>query len=310
MRTLGGRYQLLELIGSGGMARVWRAHDEVLDRVVAVKVLTDEHAADPFEFERARNEARCAARLAHPNVAPVYDFGTSRRGGLGAAYVVTELVDGPLLSDYLRGGPLGWRFAVRVCAEVSAGLAAAHSHGIVHRDIKPANVVLSHSGARILDFGIAARVGEPNHLPDGTMLGTAAYMSPERQDDGVVAPAIDMYSLGVLLYRNLTTYLPWDVATVEDLWQAHRHMAPAPLPAIDGLPPEVSQIWAACLDRESGGTADRGRGGPDPRGRRRHRGLPAHVPRTAKPVESPVPTEADPAAVTINHPRRAQRPAS
>src|SRR4051794_39972878 len=127
MRTLGGRYRLVEEIGVGGMAPVWRAHDEVLDREVAVKLLTDEHSADPYEFERARNEARCAARLAHPNVAAVYDFGTSRRAGHGAAYVVMELVEGLLLNAYLYNGPMNWRLAVRVCAEVSAGLAAAHS---------------------------------------------------------------------------------------------------------------------------------------------------------------------------------------
>jgi serine/threonine protein kinase len=182
MREVGGRYRLLDQIGEGGMARVWRAHDDVLDRIVALKLLTDENTADPQEFERARNEARCAARLAHPNVAAVYDFGTTRRGGQGAAYVVMELVEGPVLSDYLRSGPLNWRFAVRVVAEIAAGLAAAHSHGIVHRDIKPGNVILTEAGAKLLDFGIAARVGEPDRLPDGNIPGTAAYLAPERLD--------------------------------------------------------------------------------------------------------------------------------
>lgn len=250
MRTLSGRYRLLEELGAGGMARVWRAHDEVLDRLVAVKVLTPEHTADPAELERARNEARSAARLAHPNVAAVYDFGTSRRGGLGAAYVVLELVEGPLLSDYLKSGPLNWRFAVRVGAEVSAGLAAAHSQGIVHRDIKPANVVLSQSGAKILDFGIAALVGTPDIHADGRLQGTAAYMAPERMTGLPVAPALDMYSLGVLLYRNLTARLPWSAQSDDEVLAAHRDLAPEPLPPINGLAPEATEILESCLDKD------------------------------------------------------------
>jgi serine/threonine protein kinase len=249
MRMLGGRYRLLEELGAGGMAQVWRAHDEVLDRIVAVKVLTPENTADPAEVDRARNEARSAARLAHPNVAAVYDFGTSRRGGLGAAYVVLELVEGPLLSDYLKSGPLNCRFAVRVGAEVSAGLAAAHSQGIVHRDIKPSNVVLSQSGAKILDFGIAALVGTPDVLADGTVQGTAAYMAPERMTGRAVTPALDMYALGVLLYRNLTARLPWPAQTDEEVLAAHRDLAPTPLPPIKGLAPEAAQILLSCLDK-------------------------------------------------------------
>jgi serine/threonine-protein kinase len=250
MRVLGGRYQLLEEIGAGGMARVWRAHDEVLDRTVAVKLLTAEHTSDPVELTRARNEARCAARLAHPNVAAVYDFGTSLRGERGAAYVVMELVEGPLLSEYLKSGPLNWRFAVRVVAEVSAGLAAAHSQGIVHRDIKPSNVVLSQSGAKILDFGIAASVGVADVQPDGTVRGTSAYMAPERLTRQPVAPPLDMYALGVLLYRNLTARLPWSATTDIEMLEAHRSQPPAPLPPINGLVPEATQICASCLDKD------------------------------------------------------------
>ncbi len=253
MIVLGGRYRLEEQIGAGGMAPVWRAHDEVLDRAVAVKVLTAENTADPEEFERARNEARSAAGLAHPNVAAVYDFGTSRRAGRGAAYVVMELVEGALLSEYLRTGPLNWRFAVRVGAEISAGLAAAHSHGIVHRDIKPANVVLTATGAKILDFGIAARIGAADLLPDGTVLGTSAYLAPERLDGAKVAPALDLYALGVVLYRNLTGELPWPAQTDDEMLRAHRFDPPTPLPVIEGLAPEVVRICHACLDKNPAG---------------------------------------------------------
>lgn len=249
MRVLGGRYRLEEPVGHGGMATVWRAHDEVLDRAVAVKLLTAEHSADPAGFERARNEARFGARFAHPNVVGVYDFGTSRRTDRGAAFLVMELVEGPLLSDFMAAGPLDWRFAGRVCAEVSAGLAAAHSRGIVHRDVKPLNIVLTAAGAKILDFGIAAPTGTRDEPLEGILLGTAAYVAPERLDEHAVSPAIDMYSVGILLYQCLTGRLPWSATTDEQLLVSHREVVPAPLPPIEGIAPELAEICEACLHK-------------------------------------------------------------
>jgi serine/threonine-protein kinase len=247
MRTLGGRYRLDEEIGVGGMARVWRAYDHVLDREVAVKLLVT--AGDSSAFERARNEARHAARLAHPNVAAVYDFGTSQRGGRGTAYLVMELLGGPLLSDRLRRGPLDWHFAARVAAEVSAGLAAAHGHDIVHRDVKPGNIALTPTGAKLLDFGIAAGAGEADRIVGHTIVGTAAYIAPERLQGRPVMPATDMYSVGVLLYQMITGELPWPSNTDEELLNSHRLATPAPLPRIDGLADEVGDIYAGCLDK-------------------------------------------------------------
>jgi len=231
------------------MATVWAAHDEVLDRAVAVKLLTPEHAADQDAFDRARNEARSGARFTHPNVVSVYDFGTSRRAGRGTAYLVMELVEGQALDAVMTGGPLDWRVAGRVCAEVGAGLAAAHGHGIVHRDIKPANVVLTPAGAKILDFGVAARTGQPDQLPDGTLMGTPAYLAPERLEPGPAAPPADVYAVGVLLYQCLTGRLPWRANTDEQILHAHRHSPPAPLPEIIGLPEEVAEVCAASLDK-------------------------------------------------------------
>jgi serine/threonine-protein kinase len=250
VRILSGRYRLVEQIGLGGMAPVWQAHDDILDRTVAVKLLTAEHATDPGGFGRAHNEARCAARIAHPNVAGVYDFGTTRRGQQGAAYLVMELVSGPLLSDYLRHGPLHPTFAIRVCAEVAAGLAAAHARGIVHRDIKPANVILTPTGAKILDFGIAARAGDADHPPDGLVLGTPAYIAPERLDSHPVSPEADMYALGVLLYLTLTGMIPWNESTDDGLLRAHLDTPPIPLPDIEGLPPEAKDTCHACLAKD------------------------------------------------------------
>ncbi|MFF5231462.1 serine/threonine-protein kinase [Dactylosporangium sp. NPDC000521] len=246
MRCLSGRYRLGAKLGEGGMASVWRAHDDVLDRDVAVKLLTPEHAADPDAFDRARNEARSGARFAHPNVVAVYDFGTSRRGGRGTAYLVMELVEGPLLVDAMRAGPLDWQVAVRICAEVGAGLAAAHGNGIVHRDVKPANVVLTPAGAKILDFGVAVPVGHPS---ERIVFGTPAYLAPERLDNGPAGPATDVYALGVLLYQCLTGRIPWPVDTDEQVLRAHRFTPPEALPPIPGLPPEIAELCASCLSK-------------------------------------------------------------
>jgi serine/threonine-protein kinase len=136
-----------------------------------------------------------------------------------------------------------------VCAEVAAGLAAAHGHGVVHRDIKPGNVVLTASGAKVLDFGVAARTGQPDQLPDGTLMGTPAYLAPERLERGAAAPPADVYAVGVLLYQCLTARLPWPADTDEQILRAHRYTPPAPLPEITGLPAEVAEICAASLDK-------------------------------------------------------------
>src|SRR4051812_45489129 len=185
VRILGGRYQLEQCIGVGGMSEVWRGFDQVLARPVAVKVLSRALAAGCASDERVRTEARSAAQLAHPNVASVYDFGiaptpSDRLPDVPAPYIVMELVDGATLADHLAKGAMDWHIAVRICAEVCAALAAAHSHGIVHRDVKPANIMLTPTGAKVLDFGIATDAGGHDVQPDGTVLGTPAYLAPER----------------------------------------------------------------------------------------------------------------------------------
>ncbi|MEV0729832.1 serine/threonine-protein kinase [Polymorphospora sp. NPDC050346] len=249
MRTLGGRYQLRQRIGVGGMSEVWRGHDEVLDRPVAVKLIApgdrdDGTGVDPVE--RVRAEARSAARLAHPNVTGVHDFGLSTPyPGARAPYIVMELVEGETLADRLAGGPLPWRFAVRVCAQVSAALAAAHLHGIVHQDVKPSNVMLTPTGVKVLDFGIAASAGESDPRLDGMLLGTPAFLPPERFGGAPPAPSSDMYAIGVLLYLCLAGRLPWPVDP--EVWRLEQYREPEPLPHIDGLPPEVADLCFECL---------------------------------------------------------------
>lgn len=253
MRTLGGRYQLEQRIGIGGMSEVWRGHDQVLDRPVAVKIMAPAVEGTLGEIngvELVRTEARSAARLAHPNVAGVHDFGTSPAPGREVPYIVMELVDGLTLSAHLDAGLFDWRIAVRVCAEVAAALAAAHAEQVVHRDIKPANIMLTPAGAKVLDFGIAAAVGSHDPDPDGPVMGTPAYVAPERFEGLPATPATDMYSLGVLLYHCLSGRLPWAAASHTELVEAQRHRDPEPLPTIEGMAPEVLDLCSRCLHRD------------------------------------------------------------
>ncbi|MEU6077147.1 serine/threonine-protein kinase [Micromonospora sp. NPDC047074] len=248
MRTLDGRYRLEQRIGIGGMSEVWRAHDAVLDRPVAVKVMSPGQKGQEATVARIRAEARSAARLVHPNVASVHDFGTCATGPGGQVpYIVMELAEGETLAAHLRAGPLDWRIAVRVCAEVCAALAAAHAHGIVHRDVKPANVILAPAGVKVLDFGIATPSGTPDELPEGMVVGTPAYLAPEQWERAPATPAADMYAVGVLLYYCLTGRLPYAAGTTTQLLGARRRQPPLPLPEIEGLPPEVAELCASCL---------------------------------------------------------------
>ncbi|MFU8876089.1 serine/threonine-protein kinase [Micromonospora sp. SL4-19] len=248
MRTLGGRYELEQRVGVGGMSEVWRAHDLVLDRAVAVKLISPGLDGEAASVERIRAEARSAARLVHPNVASVHDFGTSTAAdGRAVPYIVMELAEGETLAAHLRDGPLDWRIAARVCAEVSAALAAAHAHGIVHRDVKPANVILAPAGVKVLDFGIATPAGTPDLTPDGIVLGTPAYLAPEQLDRQPATPAADMYALGVLLYYCLAGRLPYAADSTTRFLGARRRQPPQALPEIDGLPAEVAELCRRCL---------------------------------------------------------------
>ncbi|GAB3937553.1 hypothetical protein GCM10027614_15970 [Micromonospora vulcania] len=248
MHTLDGRYRLEQRIGVGGMSEVWRAHDRVLDRPVAVKLISPGPDGQHGPVERIQAEARSAACLVHPNVASVHDFGTaSTLPGHRVPYIVMELAEGETLAAHLRAGPLDWRIAVRVCAEVGAALAAAHAHDIVHRDVKPANVMLTPLGVKVLDFGIATPSGATDPMPDGMLVGTPAYLAPEQLDGAPATPAADMYALGVLLYYCLTGRLPYRAGSTAELLGARRSRPPDPLPEIDGLPPEVVELCRSCL---------------------------------------------------------------
>ncbi|MFE0592798.1 protein kinase [Micromonospora echinospora] len=246
------RFVLRARIGLGGMSEVWRADDEVLHRPVAVKALAGQLAADPELRATIGREARAAARLTHPHVTQVYDYGEATlAGGVVVPYLVMELVEGENLADRLDRGPLAWPDAVRLGGQVAAALAAAHRIGVVHHDVKPGNVMLTETGAKVLDFGIAALAG-PRHPIAGRgagepLMGTPAYLAPERLAAGAPDPASDVYALGALLYRTLTGRAPLPVRTWEDAWAVHGRRTPVPPLGIPELPAEVDRLVLACL---------------------------------------------------------------
>lgn len=194
-----GRYRLLEVVGEGGMAQVWRAEDTVLDRVVAIKILRSQFAADPEFLQRFQSEARAAAGLNHPGVVALYDVG---RDG-SRHFLVMEFVPGQDLKTRLRGGPpLAMGEAVSIAGAVARALAHAHQAGLVHRDVKPQNVLITTDGrVKVADFGIARAAASAGQTAPGIVMGTVQYLSPEQASGGAALPASDLYSLGVLLYE-------------------------------------------------------------------------------------------------------------
>jgi serine/threonine-protein kinase len=247
---LAGRYRLESRIAAGGVGEVWRAEDLVLARPVAVKLLQPGYASHPQTLARFRAEARHAGSLTHPGIAQVYDYGES--GPAGAPYLVLELVDGPSLAGSLAAGPLGGAAAMDVVAQVAAGLAAAHAAGLVHRDVKPANLLMGRDGlVKITDFGIAHAAGSAPITQVGTLVGTPAYLAPERAAGQPATPASDLYSLGIVAFECLTGTLPFHGTPLE-IASASRLQ---PLPP---LPPAVpAAVAALVIDLTAKNPADR-----------------------------------------------------
>lgn len=202
------RYRCIRLVGEGGMARVYLAHDEVLDRDVALKVLRRSYVDEEL-VERFRREARSAASLSHQNVVPIYDWGETRDGSY---YLVMEHVPGGTLKGLIdREGPLQVEQAVGIAIQTANALEAAHRRGMVHRDIKPQNILLTGSGdVKVTDFGIARAATAPAMTEPGSIVGTVHYISPEQASGAEVGPQSDLYSLGVVLYEMLTGQVPYD----------------------------------------------------------------------------------------------------
>ena len=205
-RLLGDRYELQTVLASGGMGRVWRARDTVLQRPVAVKVLRSEFTGDASFVGRFRAEAQHTALLVHPNIAALYDYGEVDQDGEHLAYLVMELVEGESLATLLaRERRLDVPQTLGILRATAAGLAAAHAAGVVHRDVKPGNVLLGPAGVvKITDFGIAWSASSVPLTQTGQVIGTAQYLSPEQAAGGKAGPASDVYALGAVAYECLT----------------------------------------------------------------------------------------------------------
>ena len=248
-QILGGRYRLIELLGQGGMATIFRAADTGLGRDVALKLLRSEYLRDPDFSSRFRQEAQAAASLSHPNVVTVYDYGEDPSG----PFIVMELVDGEDLATILRrSGALPPRQAARIAAGVGRALAAAHASGIVHRDIKPGNVLIGRDGrVKVVDFGIARAVAEAQVTLPGTTLGSVHYFSPEQARGDPTTAASDIYSLGIVLYEMLTGVRPWEGDSAASVALA-RLSGPIPDPGAvrSSVPPELVAITRRALARD------------------------------------------------------------
>ena len=203
---ISGRYELEQLVGSGGMSNVFRAHDRLLERTVALKVLHEQFTRDEDYVERFRREARSVAQLAHPNIVTVIDRGEQE----GRQFIVFEFIEGENLKDLVARGPLPVRDAVQLALQVARPLAFAHARGLVHRDVKPQNVLLNEDGvAKVTDFGIARSLDVHGVTQTGTVLGTSDYIAPEQARGSKVDPKTDVYSLGAVLYELLSGEVPF-----------------------------------------------------------------------------------------------------
>ncbi len=229
-----GSYRIMERIGRGGMAAVYRAYHPALDRYVAVKVLPEVLAEDPEYRERFQQEARSVAHLKHPNILEVFDFGYED----GVSYLVLELVEGGTLADRL-GKPMELREVIRLLEQVAGALDHAHAQGVLHRDIKPSNILLHSDGTPALgDFGLAKMLGSQRRLTgSGTVMGTPEYMSPEQAADEPLGPASDLYSLAIVAYEMLTGRVPFEASTPAATLLSH---VTKPMPTTRELKGELS----------------------------------------------------------------------
>lgn len=249
-RILGNRYEILEKVGNGGMATVYKATDTVLKRYVAVKILRDEFTTDEEFIKRFETEAQSAARLAHPNIVSIYDVGVDN----GIYYIVMELIQGKTLKEIVleEKGPLPWKWSVNVAIQIASALEMAHKNNIIHRDIKPHNIIITEDGiAKVTDFGIAKAVSNSTITAFGTTIGSVHYFSPEHARGGFTDVKSDLYSLGVVLYEMVTGKVPFDADTPVSV--ALKHMQDDPIPPIEenpNIPEAVNKIIMKALKKD------------------------------------------------------------
>lgn len=254
--TIANRYELGDRLGSGGMSTVYRAVDRVLERTVAVKVLA-EHLSDDEKFvARFRREALAVAKLVHPNIVQVYDTGVDA----GRHFIVMEFVEGRSGAQLLqRDGALGPRVAVEIAAQACAGLEYAHRMGIIHRDVKPGNLMViggpaggpAEMSVKLADFGIARAAEQTRLTQVGSVVGTAAYLSPEQSRGEEATPISDVYSLGVVTYQLLTARLPYEGNSLAELAIRRENERPLPPTSYDPeIPDALSQAILRALENE------------------------------------------------------------
>ena len=250
-RLLGNRYEIIEKIGSGGMATVYKAKCHVLNRYVAIKILRDEFTTDEEFIKRFEVEAQSAASITHPNIVSVYDVGAD--GNL--YYIVMELIKGKTLKEIIveEKGPLPWKWSVNIAGQIASALETAHKNHIIHRDIKPHNIIITEDGvAKVTDFGIAKAVSNSTITAFGTTIGSVHYFSPEHARGGYTDEKSDLYSLGVVMYEMLTGKVPFDADTAVSV--ALKHMQEEAVPPIEvnpNVPVAVNDIIMKALRKDT-----------------------------------------------------------
>ncbi|MDQ6682865.1 MAG: protein kinase, partial [Chloroflexota bacterium] len=249
-RLVGGRYRIIAPLGEGGMATIWRALDEQLDREVAVKLLRPQYGSDAGFAARFRQEARSAGSLSHPNIVSVFDYGTDPTDD--NQYIVMELVEGDNLSTVLQErGSLSTEDSVRVAIAIASALEAAHRRGIVHRDVKPGNILITDEGdVKVTDFGIARAVSEASMTVTGTTLGSVHYFSPEQARGDEVTGTSDVYSLGIVLYEMLTGRRPFEGDSAAGVALRRLNEDPPPPSTYKPVPAGLSAIIMRALQRD------------------------------------------------------------
>ncbi|MDR1159137.1 MAG: Stk1 family PASTA domain-containing Ser/Thr kinase [Syntrophomonadaceae bacterium] len=247
--NLSDRYELLELIGEGGMAVVYKAHCKVLDRIVALKILKDEFSKDAGFIERFRTEALAAAQLSHPNIANIYDVGHDE----DVYYIVMEYIEGMNLKELIRAdAPFTIVQAINVASMVLDGLHQAHERGIIHRDIKPQNIIITNDGvAKVADFGIAKATTKKTITFDGNIIGSVHYIAPEQAKGEPVSRATDLYSTACIIYEMLTGQMPFDAESTITVALKHIHEMPLPPHEINpDIPEELEAIVMKAMAKD------------------------------------------------------------
>ena len=249
-RLLGNRYEIKEKIGNGGMAMVYKAKDQVLNRFVAIKILRDEFTTDEEFIKRFSIEAQSAASITHPNIVSVYDVGNE--GNL--YYIVMELIKGKTLKEIIieEGGALPWKWSTNIAIQIAAALETAHRNNIIHRDIKPHNIIITEDGiAKVTDFGIAKAVSNSTITAFGSTIGSVHYFSPEHAKGGYTDSKSDLYSLGVVMYEMLTGKVPFDADTPVSVALKHMQEEPvAPKDINDKIPNSLNDIILKAMRKD------------------------------------------------------------